>query len=222
MDDFDRNVFVNCPFDDDYKRLLFALIFTITYLGYRPRLTLEDTDSGKSRIKKILKLVNLSKYGIHDISRMMSSLKGEYYRMNMPFELGIDYGCQQLREVPWNKKKLLVLDTEKYRYQRALSDFSGSDIEAHKDDEQEMVRIIRNWFVSATKTGPTYKKIWFQYAKFKVEIGKIANDVGHKKEDTEDFNKYALELPLPEVMHHMDKWLQKNRVFPNRSGSFRP
>ena len=26
MDDFEHNVFINCPFDDDYRQLLLALV----------------------------------------------------------------------------------------------------------------------------------------------------------------------------------------------------
>ncbi len=35
MDGFDQNVFVNCPFDDEYLPLLRPLLFTIIYLGFR-------------------------------------------------------------------------------------------------------------------------------------------------------------------------------------------
>ena len=36
---FERNVFVNCPFDPQYLPLLRPLLFTIIYLGLKPRLT---------------------------------------------------------------------------------------------------------------------------------------------------------------------------------------
>ena len=37
---FDQNVFVNCPFDEEYLPLLRPLLFTIVYLGFRPRIAL--------------------------------------------------------------------------------------------------------------------------------------------------------------------------------------
>ena len=49
---FDRNVFVNCPFDEEYLPLLRPLVFTIIYLGLEPRIALERLDSGKARIEK--------------------------------------------------------------------------------------------------------------------------------------------------------------------------
>ena len=125
--EFEKNVFVNCPFDDDFRQLLLGIVFTIIYFGYKPRLSLERADSAESRIQKILELIEESKFGIHDLSRIMSSDKEEHYRMNMPFELGIDYGCQKLKGGKWSQKKILILEKERYRFQKAISDLSGSD-----------------------------------------------------------------------------------------------
>ena len=84
---------------------MLVLIFTVSYLGFFPRLALEKADSGESRISKILDMIIGSKFGIHDISRIVSSSSNEYYRMNMPFELGVDYACQHLLKKPENTKK---------------------------------------------------------------------------------------------------------------------
>lgn len=148
MDDFELNVFVNCPFDDDYRQLLITTIFTVKFLGYKPRLSLERADSAESRIEKIVGLINESKFGIHDLSRMVSTGSEEHFRMNMPFELGIDYGCQKLKGDVWAKKQILILEKERYRYQKALSDLSGSDIKNHDDDPIKLIKVIRDWFVT--------------------------------------------------------------------------
>jgi hypothetical protein len=47
---FDKNVFINCPFDDEYLPLLRPLLFTILYVGLNPRIALESLDSGRPRI----------------------------------------------------------------------------------------------------------------------------------------------------------------------------
>lgn len=54
---FNKNVFVNCPFDDEYVPLLRPLLFTIIYLGFVPRIALETLDSGEPRVEKILVLI---------------------------------------------------------------------------------------------------------------------------------------------------------------------
>ena len=72
--DFEKNIFVNCPFDDDYRQLLVGIVFTIMYFGYKPRLSLERADSAESRVDKILGLIKESKFGIHDLSRWSGQL----------------------------------------------------------------------------------------------------------------------------------------------------
>lgn len=54
--DFDKNVFINCPFDEDYKSLLRPLLFTIIYLGHNPRISSERSDSAENRTDKICEL----------------------------------------------------------------------------------------------------------------------------------------------------------------------
>jgi len=89
---FGKNVFINCPFDEAYRPLLEPLLFTIVSFGYCPRIAAERSDSGESRLSKIAELVAESKYSIHDLSRLKAPKAGALQRMNMPFELGIDYG----------------------------------------------------------------------------------------------------------------------------------
>ena len=71
-DDFDRNVFINCPFDSDYFPLLRPLLFSIVYLGFNPKIALETSDSGELRVDKICELIKASKYSVHDLSRLKS------------------------------------------------------------------------------------------------------------------------------------------------------
>jgi hypothetical protein len=103
---FQKNVFVNCPFDAEYLPLLRPLLFTVIDLGFAPRIALESLDSGRPRIEKIISLVKESKFAIHDLSRLQASKKGEYFRLNMPFELGIDVGCRLFKQGRWSEKKV--------------------------------------------------------------------------------------------------------------------
>jgi hypothetical protein len=70
---FDKNVFVNCPFDEEYLALPRLLLFTIIYLGFKPRIALEELDSGAPRIEKIIRLIAASRYAIHDLSRLQAA-----------------------------------------------------------------------------------------------------------------------------------------------------
>src|ERR1700674_1442360 len=103
------SVFVNCPFDRDYLRLLRPLLFTIIDLNFIPRIASERSDSGESRIDKVCALIEECQYSIHDLSRLRASEAGEFSRMNMPFELGIEYGCRLFGSPRLRCKKCLVL-----------------------------------------------------------------------------------------------------------------
>src|SRR3954453_12355166 len=130
---FQKNVFVNCPFDVEYLPLLRPLLFTVIDLGFAPRIALESLDSGRPRIEKIISLVKESKFAIHDLSRLQAGKKGEFFRLNMPFELGIDVGCRLLTGDRWGGKSCLILETERHRYQAAISHLWSVDIAVHKD-----------------------------------------------------------------------------------------
>lgn len=182
--DFNQCVFINCPFDDDYLPLLRVLIFTVIQCGFRPRIATESADSGEARIKKILSLICASKFSIHDISRMEALKSGDLPRFNMPFELGIDIGCREFGEA-FKTKKCLVLEKEKFRYQKVLSDLSGSDIKAHDGDPIRLVAAVRNWFAeNDVRDLASPNKIWDAYNEFLVRLSNEATILGYPKGGT--------------------------------------
>ena len=164
---FARSVFINCPFDTEYKPLLQALLFTILDCGFEARIASEDADSGQARIDKILRLVEECRFSIHDISRMEPLAKAELPRFNMAFELGLDLGCRKFGRERLRGKQCLVLEKERYRYQRVLSDLSGNDIRAHGGDPQRLVLEVRSWLRVATRMRLlSGTDIWHRFNKF--------------------------------------------------------
>ena len=141
---YETNVFINCPFDDEYLPLLRPLLFTILYHKFEPRIATENSDSGLPRIQKIKDLISESKFSIHDLSRIQASRKKEFYTLNMPFELGIDFGCRLYSGINHSEKRFLILEKESYRYMKAFSDINGLDIKSHKNQPLEVVRAVRN------------------------------------------------------------------------------
>ncbi len=93
-----RDVFINCPFDQQYRPLLHALLFVVHDCGFHARAALEVEDSGEVRVQKILRIIGESPYGIHDISRVESP------RFNMPLELGL-FSVRKHSAVPSSKRK---------------------------------------------------------------------------------------------------------------------
>ena len=208
MSTFEKNVFVNCPFDEDYRQILIALLFTIRSMGYVPRLALEESDCGTIRIQKITRLIEESRIGIHDLSRMEARKKGECSRMNMPFELGIDYAAKILSHSVenWARKKLLILESQKYQYQKAISDLSGCDIKSHNNDPLEVIKAIRNWFLVEEKIPlPSYNKIWYAFNDFNAFLSEELLKSGHKLDEISG-------IPVPEVLAHIDTWQMRKAL----------
>lgn len=147
MPSFEQSVFINCPFDKDYAPLLQAVAFCVVCLGFTPRLAPENSDNAIARLDRIVGIIETSQFGIHDLSRCKSSIGGEFARMNMPFELGMDYAAKRFGGPRQGNKAILVLETNRYDYQKSLSDISGWDIEAHGGDYYEAIRAVRGWLI---------------------------------------------------------------------------
>ena len=200
MRPFEKCVFVNCPFDPEFRQIMLAMVFTIKRLNFFPRLALERNNSAESRIRKIVDLIDESKFGLHDLSRMESKKANELARMNMPFELGIDYGCKHMKGGKWSDKRILVLDTSQYRYQAALSDLAGSDIRSHNNDAKTAIREVRDWLVTESLgTGPSFRALWSDFNYFNAFLADRLEEIGSEPEDID-------EMPVPEVMHYMEEW----------------
>ncbi len=199
MDNFDKNVFINCPFDDAYLPLLKALLFTIKYCGFTPRIALERFDSGEVRLVKIKQLIEASIYSIHDLSRIKATAIGEYFRLNMPLELGIDIGCREYHGLEkYQNKKILILESERFGIQKALSDMSFADCKCHLGEDVQMVSCVREWFAELgikQLRSPSY--IWDKYNDFISEV--------YRKKKQEGFNPSEIEnIPIPEFMDWID------------------
>src|SRR5579863_469151 len=83
-----RSVFINCPFDERYRPVLRAMVFTIVASGFRPRCALDSTDGAEIRDSKIAGLIRNCDWAIHELSRVETSVDG-IPRFNMPMELGL-------------------------------------------------------------------------------------------------------------------------------------
>ncbi|HEX6039426.1 hypothetical protein [Longimicrobium sp.] len=134
---------MNCPFDDEYQPLFRALVFTIHQCGLWARCALEGEDSGEERIRKIKRIIRECRYGIHDISRVELDGAHQLPRFNMPLELGLFLGAQEFGDDEQARKQSLVLDAERYRYQKFCSDIAGQDIRAHEGDPAKLIAAVR-------------------------------------------------------------------------------
>ncbi|HEX2081261.1 MAG TPA: hypothetical protein VHG08_26395 [Longimicrobium sp.] len=204
---YESNVFVNCPFDSDYHPLLRPLLFTILLLGFTPKIASERSDSGEFRLAKISEFIRGSRYSIHDLSRIQARARGEFYRMNMPFELGLEYGCRLFGGQPFDEKRCLILEKRPYHYMKALSDLSGIDIENHNNEPISLVRQVRNWFVETVgvRGAPSATAIWYAFDNdFMADF--------YERRQAEGFAQDDLNMmPVPEYVDFIRDWLRMIR-----------
>lgn len=202
--DFESSVFLNCPFDEEFEPTMQAMLFCIVFMGFTPRIATERSDSGETRLSKIVELISKSKFSIHDLSRSKSKIAGDLARHNMPFELGIDYGCKKFHTGRADKT-ILVLDEASYRYQASISDLSGCDIQTHDGDYQKAVRAVRTWLVSEANAQPIGAKLildrWADFQEWYFET-QLAS--GSSEEDI-----YA--YPTSEMLTFMHRWMAEGQ-----------
>lgn len=137
-------VFINCPFDEEYRPLFQALVFVVHACGMTARTALEADNGAEVRIEKIVRIIRECCHSVHDISRVELDADSGLPRMNMPFELGLFLGAQRFGDARHKKKTCIIFDRERYRYQKFLSDIAGQDIRAHKGNVGELIRAVRN------------------------------------------------------------------------------
>ena len=164
-------VFINCPFDLAYRPIFDAIVFTVIACGLRARSALEIVDSGELRLTKITRLLKDCAFSIHDLSRVELDAESALPRFNMPIELGIALGLKEYSRRPHT---LLILDSERFRYQKFASDLAGLDISAHRNDPKIVISRVRNFLAPAVATLPTGDILFNFYSQFESALPKMS------------------------------------------------
>jgi hypothetical protein len=144
---YQGDVFINCPFDDDYRPLRDAIVFAALACRLRPRCALEASNAGQVRIDKIVGMIRDCRWGIHDISRTEPNANG-LPRFNMPLELGLFLGAHRFGSPEQREKSCLVLDREPFRFQQFISDIAGQDVVAHGGQPTLAIVAVRDWLAA--------------------------------------------------------------------------
>jgi hypothetical protein len=205
-----KAVFINCPFDDRFKVILRAMVFTIISSGYHPRCALDISDGADIRIGKIARMIGECDWAIHDLSRVETT-RG-LPRFNMAMELGVHLGARLLGKGRHRHKRALILDAEPHRYDQALSDISGQDIDVHKNKPNEAIRCVRDWLSPYNSPPlPGADAIQDDYRVFLKDIRK-----------TETLTKLRLhpdKLTHPDFLHIVRDWITVRAIPVVNAGS---
>jgi hypothetical protein len=172
-----EQVFINCPFDGEYRPIFEALVFAVHDCGFVARCALEIDDGSQVRIDKVQRLISICGLGIHDISRTELDSTWQLPRFNMPLELGLFLGAKRYGTGQQRQKRCLILDREPHRYQKFCSDISGQDIQSHGKDPAMGVKIVRNWLRNASAGSaiviPDAKLMVERYARFRRNLPRL-------------------------------------------------
>ena len=200
---YEYNVFINCPFDAEYRALFEALVFAVHDCGYIARCALEVADASEVRIEKITKIIRDCKFGIHDICRTEPDRETGLPRFNMPLELGISLGAKRFGRAEQKQKTCLILDVERFRFQKFISDISGQDISAHAADATKAINVVRDWLSDATPSSisiPGGALIASRYDVFRKDLPAMCEKLHLRVEDL-TFNNYVVQV---------EEWLKLN------------
>ncbi len=163
-----KQVFLNVPYDDKFRRLFLAYIVGLTHLGLTPRATFE-IQRGRNRSDKILALIRSCKYSIHDLSRVeLDRAHPRTPRFNMPFELGLSFVVAKLDpkfNEDTNPHVWFVFESVHRRVSKSLSDLSGTDPNIHDGRVDGVMRELANSFTRVFGNQPTAEEMMQTYRK---------------------------------------------------------
>jgi len=136
-------VFLNIPYDEEFRSLYTAYVVGLYQLGLVPHLASEIPGSAR-RLDRILALIQSCRYSIHDLSRVELSVgPSATPRFNMPLELGMTISWEILNA---GKHTWFVFESEPYRLQRSTSDLNGTDPNIHFGTAEGVLSELRNAF----------------------------------------------------------------------------
>jgi hypothetical protein len=187
-----RDVFINCPFDRGYQIFFNAIVFVVIRSGFHPRCALETDDASENRFEKICAIIGKCRYGIHDISRTEPDARFNLPRFNMPLELGVFLGAKRFGRTSQRSKACIVLDKQKYRFQKYMSDIAGQDVHAHQGNVGLLIEELASWLRSQSRDPkvPGGRKMAREFSSFRREIPRICAK-RHLEPDELTFGDYA-------------------------------
>lgn len=128
---------------------------------------------------------------------------GELARLNMPFELGIDYGIS-VGDQKMASKRLLVIAQDRYLHQAALSDIAGWDVRAHGGKYEKAIKQVRTWLWSHGQADRSSSQIIGDYTGFQEwDYERLLAD-GWNEDDIQ-------ERETAELLEAMNAWRDADR-----------
>ena len=112
-------------------------------------------------------------------------------------------GAKRYGRAEQKQKTCLILDVERYRFQKFISDIAGQDIAAHGGEAARAIRAVRDWLSNATPASiriPGGAAIARRYELFRAELPAMCERL-QLSADELTFNNYIVQV---------EEWLKLN------------
>lgn len=141
--DQSMSLFINCPYDKEYRPLFDAIVFASLCCGFEPRCAKDSGAISLARIQRITTTLRSSKYSIHDLSRCQGAGAENLARFNMPLELGMamELGFTAMHD--W-----AVLVPRQHAYVNYMSDLGGHDLLSYDGTPAGLVPTVMGWLAT--------------------------------------------------------------------------
>ncbi len=140
----DFGVFINCPFDDDYRDQRDAIVFTSIQAGFVPWMAGSTGDVAASRVERIYDGLRACRYSVHDLTRYQGEGQANLSRFNMPLELGMAMAVRHASGDD-DRHDWMFMVPEGHVYQRYISDLSGFDPIPHDGTARRVAVAVLSW-----------------------------------------------------------------------------
>lgn len=142
------SVFINCPYDTEYRPIFDAILFTTVACSFLPRSAIESGSTSLPRMDRITKAIFSSKYSIHDLSRCKGEGDQNLARFNMPLELGIAMAQKFADIEPKDPHDWLLLVPKGHQYKKFISDMAGYDPKEYDLTKASAVPAAMSWLAT--------------------------------------------------------------------------
>ena len=118
-----QQVFLNYPYDDDFKPFESAMTFGVIAAGLLPLCALDMSAPDVVRLERLVKAIDSCHYSVHDLSRSHGYGLGNLARMNMPVEMGM--ALHQALSTQLHEHRCAFFVPSPHDYHEFASDLAG-------------------------------------------------------------------------------------------------
>jgi hypothetical protein len=171
----DAQVFLNYPFDNEFKTFSHAMHFAVVAAGLIPVCAYDLTAPDRPRLDIIVEAIIRSRYSVHDFSRLRGEGEQNFARHNMPIEMGMAlfHALQTQRSM----HRCAFFISVPHEFRIAASDLAGLDPITYEGDELSCAARMYEWLRDGVRSPYTQRvptvTIVERYRHFKAQMKRI-------------------------------------------------